>query len=155
VHIAPDMSVALPFHVGPKVDVLVVDDNPFMRAAVARILQRQGRRCIAVATVDEAKMTLLEHPPSLVLTDFALGKRETGVDLVRWIRSQPHLGALACGLMSGMDVRAIDASLRAAGLEGLPILCKPFALSDLELFLDGLLGTVPKHHAARRFAAST
>jgi CheY-like chemotaxis protein len=149
------MSVALPFHVGPKVDVLVVDDNPFMRAAVARILQRQGRRCIAVATVDEAKMTLLEHPPSLVLTDFALGKRETGVDLVRWIRSQPSLGALACGLMSGMNVRALEESLQAVGLEGLPILCKPFALSDLELFLDGLLGTVPKHHAARRFAAST
>ena len=38
---------------------------------------------------------------------------------------------------------------------GLPILCKPFALSDLELFLDGLLGTVPKHHATRRFAAAT
>jgi CheY-like chemotaxis protein len=149
------MSVALPFHVGPKVDVLVVDDNPFMRAAVARILQRQGRRCIAVATVDEAKMTLLEHPPSLVLTDFALGKRETGVDLVRWIKSQPSLGALACGLMSGMNVRALEESLQAVGLEGLPILCKPFALSDLELFLDGLLGTVPKHHAARRFAAST
>ncbi|HEY2729269.1 MAG TPA: response regulator [Polyangia bacterium] len=154
-HLARDMSVALPFHVGPKVDVLVVDDNPFMRAAVARILQRQGRRCIAVATVDEAKMTLLEHPPSLVLTDFALGKRETGVDLVRWIRSQPSLGALACGLMSGMNVRALEESLQAVGLEGLPILCKPFALSDLELFLDGLLGTVPKHHAARRFAAST
>ena len=154
-HIAPSMSVALPFHVGPKVDVLVVDDNPFMRAAVARILQRQGRRCIAVATVDEAKMTLLEHPPSLVLTDFAVGKRENGVDLVRWIRSQPSLEALACGLMSGMDVRAIEESLQAAGLEGLPILCKPFALSDLELFLDGLLGTVPKQHATRRFAAST
>src|SRR5258708_13495666 len=104
------MSVALPFHVGPKIDVLVVDDNPFMRAAVARILQRQGRRCIAVATVDEAKMTLLEHPPALVLTDFALGKRETGVDLVRWIRSQPSLEALASGLLIGMAVRPIDES---------------------------------------------
>ena len=38
------MSVALPLrlHVGPKVDMLVVDDNPFMRAAVARILQWHG-----------------------------------------------------------------------------------------------------------------
>src|SRR5258708_14265533 len=106
------MSVALPFHVGPKIDVLVVDDNPFMRAAVARILQRQGRRCIAVATVDEAKMTLLEHPPSLVLTDFALGKRETGVDLVRWIRSLPTPGALALGIIMGLDVGALSRTLR-------------------------------------------
>jgi CheY-like chemotaxis protein len=133
------MSVALPLHIGPKVDVLVVDDNPFMRAAVARILQRHHRQCVAVATIDEAKMTLLDHPTSLVLTDFALGKRETGVDLVRWIRSQPTLRHLACGLMSGSDRREIDDALRAAGLDALPVLEKPFGLSDLEVFLAALL----------------
>ena len=133
------MSVALPLHIGPKIDVLVVDDNPFMRAAVARILQRQGRQCVAVATIDEAKMTLLDHPPSLVLTDFALGKRETGVDLVRWIRSQPALRGLACGLMSGSDRGVIDDALRAAGIPALPVLEKPFGLADLECFLGALL----------------
>jgi CheY-like chemotaxis protein len=133
------MSVALPLHIGPRIDVLVVDDNPFMRAAVARILQRQHRACVAVATIDEAKMTLLDHPPALVLTDFALGKRETGVDLVRWIRMQPALRHLACGLMSGSDRGEIEAALRAAGLPGLPILEKPFGLADLEVFLATLL----------------
>jgi CheY-like chemotaxis protein len=133
------MSVALPFHIGPKVDVLVVDDNPFMRAAVARILQRQGRQCVAVATLDEAKETLLDHPPAMVLTDFALGKRETGVDLVRWIRTQPSLSHLACGLMSGSDRREIEDALRAADLPLVPILEKPFGLSDLEVFLARLL----------------
>jgi len=133
------MSVALHLHTGPKVDVLIVDDNPFMRAAVARILQRQGRQCVAVATVDEAKMTLLDHRPSLVLTDYSLGKRETGVDLVRWIRSQPSLQHLACGLMSGSARGEIEDALRAAGLAALPVLEKPFGLSDLELFLATLL----------------
>jgi CheY-like chemotaxis protein len=133
------MSVGLPLLLGPKVDVLVVDDNPFMRAAVARILQRQRRQCVAVATIDEAKMTLLGHPPSLVLTDFALGKRETGVDLVRWIKAQPTLRHLACGLMSGSDRREIEDALRAAGLPALPILEKPFGLADLEVFLAALL----------------
>jgi CheY-like chemotaxis protein len=133
------MSVVLPLHIGPKVDVLVVDDNPFMRAAVARILQRQGRQCVAVATIDEAKMTLLDHPPSLVLSDFALGKRETGVDLVRWIRSQPALKGLACGLMSGSDRTEIEDAFRAAGLAPLPVLEKPFGLADLECFLAALL----------------
>src|SRR5258708_455295 len=137
VHMGPDMSVsvALPFHVGPKIDVLVVDDNPFMRAAVARILQRQGRRGVALATVDEAKMTLLHHTPAFVLTALAPEKRETGVDLVRGIKSQASLQALPCGLMTGADPLALEEILRAAGLEALPILCKPFALSDLELFL--------------------
>lgn len=135
------MSVALPLHlhIGPKVDMLVVDDNPFMRAAVARILQRHGCQCVAVATVDEAKMTLLDHPTSMVLTDFALGTRETGVDLVRWIRSQPSLQSVACGLMSGSDSREIQDALRVAGLPAVPVLEKPFGLSDLEVFLAVLL----------------
>jgi CheY-like chemotaxis protein len=145
------MSVVLPLHIGPKVDVLVVDDNPFMRAAVARILQRQGRQCVAVATVDEAKMTLLDHPPSLVITDFSLGKRETGVDLVRWIRAQPALRNLACGLMSGSDRSEIDEALRSAGLPAVPILAKPFGLADLEDFLVTLLtpaGNTPGLHVS-------
>jgi DNA-binding NtrC family response regulator len=133
------MSVAVPLHIGPKLDVLVVDDNPFMRAAIARILERQGRQCVAVASVDEAKMTLIDHPPALVLTDFALGKRETGVDLVSWIKSQPSLRHLACGIMSGSDRRDIEDALRASCLEALPILEKPFGLDDLEVFLTGLL----------------
>ena len=141
------MSVAFPLHLGPKVDVLVVDDNPFMRAAVARILQRQRRQCVAVATVDEAKMTLLDHPPSLVLTDFALGKRETGVDLVRWIRAQPPLQHLACGLMSGSSRGEIEEAFRAAGLPSVPVLEKPFGLSDLELFLATLLA--PRRNTTR------
>jgi CheY-like chemotaxis protein len=133
------MSVALPLHYGSRVDVLVVDDNPFMRAAVARILQRQGRQCVAVATIDEAKMTLLSHPPALVLTDFALGRRETGVDLARWIQGQPALRGLACGVMSGSSRRDIEDAFRAAGLPILPVLEKPFGLSELEEFLDALL----------------
>jgi len=133
------MALALPFLVSPRVDVLVVEDNPFMRAAVTRILQRQGRRCVAVATVDEAKMTLLDHPPSLVLTDFSLGNRETGVDLVRWIRAQPSLRSLACGLMSGSDRCEIEDALRAAGVDRVPVLEKPFGLSDLQVFMQALL----------------
>ena len=143
------MSVGLPLLLGPKVDVLVVDDNPFMRAAVARILQRQRRQSVAGATIDEAKMTLLGHPPSLVLTDFALGKRETGVDLVRWIKAQPTLRHLACGLMSGSDRREIEDALREAGLPGLPILEKPFGLSDLEVFLAALLAPARNMNARR------
>jgi len=135
------MSVALPFSIAPRVDVLIVDDNPFMRAAVTRILQRQGRRCVAVASVDEAKMTVLDHPPALVLTDYALGKRETGVDLLRWIKDQPSptLRSIGCGLMSGSDRRVIGDALHAAGLDAIPVLEKPFGLTDLEVFLDGLL----------------
>jgi CheY-like chemotaxis protein len=138
------MSVALPFPIGPRIDVLIVDDNPFMRAVVARILERRGRRCVAVATVDEAKMTLFDHPPALVLTDFALGGRETGVDLVRWIKSQSSLRTLACGLMSGSERGDVEEALRAAGLETVPVLGKPFGLAELEVFLDGLL-TPPRN----------
>jgi CheY-like chemotaxis protein len=132
------MSVALHLHTGPKVDVLIVDDNPFMRAAVTRILQRQGRQCVAVATLDAAKMTLIDHPTATVLTDFSLGTRDTGVDLVRWMRAQPGLGSIACGIMSGSDRRQITDALLEAGLGPIPVLEKPFGLGDLEVFLAAL-----------------
>jgi CheY-like chemotaxis protein len=144
------MTFALTIGSTPHVDVLVVDDNPFMRAAVARILQRQGRRCVAVGSIDAAKMTLLEQRPSFVLTDFALGNRETGVDLLRWIRSQPGLQDLPCGLMSGSDRREIAAALLAAGLGSMPVLEKPFGLGDLEVWIDSLLPRPGKPRTARR-----
>ncbi|HTA19671.1 MAG TPA: response regulator [Polyangia bacterium] len=132
------MSVALHLHTGPKVDVLIVDDNPFMRAAVTRILQRQGRQCVAVATLDAAKMTLIDHPTAIVLTDFSLGTRDTGVDLVRWIRAQPGLTSIPCGIMSGSDRRQITDALLEVGLGPVPVLEKPFGLGDLEVFLAAL-----------------
>jgi CheY-like chemotaxis protein len=133
------MSLGFPLKLAHTLDVLVVDDNPFMRAAVSRILQRGGRQCVAVASIDAAKMTLLEHPPALVITDFSLAGRESGVDLVRWIRSQPSLDAVGCGLMSGSDTQEIDEALRDAGLGSLPLLQKPFGLDELETWVDVLL----------------
>jgi DNA-binding response OmpR family regulator len=141
------MSLALPFLVTPRVDVLIVDDNPFMRAAVTRILQRQGRQCVAVASLAAAKMTLLEHPPLLVVTDYVLSDRETGVDLVRWMRSQPTLERTACGLMSGSDPRQIEDAVRDAGLGTLPLLQKPFGLAELETWVDDLMA--PTRNRAR------
>jgi hypothetical protein len=41
--------------------------------------------------------------------------------------------------MSGSDRREIEDALRAAGLPSLPILEKPFGLSELEIFLAMLL----------------
>jgi CheY-like chemotaxis protein len=134
------MSFALPFHIDPpRIDVLVVDDNPFMRAAVTRILQRQGRQCVAVASLDAAKMTLLEHPPSLVVTDFELAAGVTGIDLVRWLRCQPTLRAIPCGLMSGANPVHIQDALREGGVGALPLLQKPFGLGELESWVDDLM----------------
>jgi CheY-like chemotaxis protein len=106
---------------------------------VTRILQRRGRRCVAVGSLDAAKLTLLEHRPQFVLTDYSLGIRETGIDLLRWIRSQPGLEDLPCGLMSGSDRHEISTALHDAGLGALPILEKPFGLLELEVWIDSLL----------------
>jgi CheY-like chemotaxis protein len=144
------MTFALTLGSTPRVDVLVVDDNPFMRAAVTRILQRRGRRCVAVGSLDAAKMTLLEHRPSFVLTDFSLGNRDTGLALLRWIREQPGLANLPCGLMSGTDRSEISAALAEAGLDALPVLEKPFGLAELELWIDTLLPRGRGPSSARR-----
>lgn len=132
-----------------KPDVLVVDGNRFMRAAMTRILERQGRRCLAVGSANEAKMTLRGHRPSGVLADFSLEDPETGVDLLLWIRAQPGLEALPCGLMSGGDRRQVARALLAAGLGALPVLEKPFALCELQVWMDRLLPRARHGRAAR------
>src|SRR5258708_13333648 len=94
-HLVPRLKAS------PRVSVLVVDDNPFMRAAVARLLTRGARQCMAVESLDAAKMTLLGHVPPVVLTDYSLNQRESGVDLAKCVHGPPALRNLALRLFTG------------------------------------------------------
>lgn len=153
------MTFALSLRPVSRLDVLFVDDNPFMRAAIVRILRRSGRQSLAVPSLGEAKVTILEHPPALVLTNYSTGKSDTGLDLVRWVRAQPGLESTACGLMTSVDRGQLSRALSDAGLGALPVLPKPFSLADLESWIDELLGAPPVSpgvsRALRRFGNET
>jgi CheY-like chemotaxis protein len=72
-----------------RVKVLVVDDNPHMRALVSAILQAFDVKTIYEANSAESAWTILaKNPCDIVLLDWVMGGM-SGLDLARRIRTAP------------------------------------------------------------------
>ena len=116
---------------GSARDVLLVEDDELVRYALRRLLTGCQRPCLPTSSVEEAQQLLAGHQPSLVLTDYNLGGRWTGIDLLAWMRRSPRLQGIPTVLMTGDDPEEIGARLAAAGLEGIVVLAKPFEAEEL------------------------
>ncbi len=112
-------------------DVLLVEDDELVRYALRRLLVGCHRPCFATSSVEEAQQLLAGHQPSLVLTDYNLGGRWTGIDLLVWMRRSPRLREIPTVLMTGDDPEEIRDRLAAVGLEGVAVIAKPFEAEEL------------------------
>ena len=102
-------------------EVLVIDDDPQLTEAMRRVLGEWGYAAITADGLDAAVEAAAKAPIGLVITDYQLGPRTTGVDAIAAIRQR-----------IGRDVPAIvvtgDTSARAAEharSQGIPLLLKP------------------------------
>lgn len=107
-------------------DVLVIDDEPVVRAAVRRVLEANGLR---VATADDAA-SALAHPAlvncRLVLCDLMLPDR-SGIEVLRALaRRRPGLPVV---LITGYATPDHAARARNAGAAA--FLAKPFEATEL------------------------
>ena len=107
--------------------VLVVDDEPSVRALAVRALTDAGYRAIEAPDGREA-WVLLQHGDQrvdLVLADVVMPQL-MGTELAALIREHlPHIPVL---LLSGYD----PAELRARGIDSpAELITKPFAIDDL------------------------
>jgi CheY-like chemotaxis protein len=73
-----------------------------------------------------------------VLTDYNLGGRWTGIDLLVWMRRTARLREIPMLLMTGDDPTEIRARLAAAGLGDVGVIAKPFEAAELLETLAGL-----------------
>ncbi len=112
-------------------DVLLVEDDELVRYALRRLLVGCHRPCLATASVEEAQQLLAGHQPSLVLTDYNLGGRWTGLDLLVWMRRSARLREIPMLLMTGDDPTEIRARLATAGLGDVEVIAKPFEAAEL------------------------
>ncbi|HZR83815.1 MAG TPA: response regulator [Candidatus Binatia bacterium] len=99
--------------------VLVVDDDPEMRAAVQGALEAVGAEVVAVASADEALDALERSHPDLLLSDLGMPGRD-GCALMRAVRALPPerggaVRAVALTAFADRDVgrRTIDAGFQA------------------------------------------
>jgi cyclic di-GMP phosphodiesterase len=73
--------------------ILVVEDDPALRALATRLLEREGYRVIAVADGEVGYRSVAEHAPDLVLLDVGLPKLD-GYEVTRRLRRDPRMATL-------------------------------------------------------------
>jgi CheY-like chemotaxis protein/tRNA A-37 threonylcarbamoyl transferase component Bud32 len=117
--------------------VLVVDDDPTIRTALAEAIRELGLAEVSVAASAEDAIGRLESEsaPDLVITDLRMRALD-GMDLLRLVKSRSPESRVV--LMTAYhDVgTAVDAMREGAS----DFLCKPFDLSTLRDLVSRLLG---------------
>jgi len=132
-------------HEGPRLPVLVVDDDPLVLAGNRALFTE--RRCDVTTANDiasaEAALAQLGTAPLLVLCDFWLGDEQRGVDFLR------RLSTLTTAPVSGILVSGDTGPepSRAAKELGIPLLQKPVSPAKLR--------AVVTHFALRLRSAPT
>ncbi len=114
--------------------VLVIDDDPMVRAAMMQLLASLGYKPIAATTLDEASSQLAKHTPAAVLIDHHLGG-EDGFAAVSNLRSQSAASSnKKPPLYIGMTGSGALEEPTDHGLDG--YLVKPFSAEQLGELLD-------------------
>jgi DNA-binding NarL/FixJ family response regulator len=95
-----------------KTHLLLLDDHTLFRAMLGRLLETEpGFRVIAqCSTSDEALQGLRREQVDLVLVDYDLGNRETGLQFIRRARDAGYSGRIfmvTAGMSDGDYVRAL------------------------------------------------
>jgi PAS domain S-box-containing protein len=116
--------------------VLLVEDDPAVRAAAGMLLSVEGYRVTAVGSLPEALGSLGdEETPQLMITDYHLDNGELGTQVIAAVRER--LGtAIGAVLVTGDTSAAIK---EIAGDAHLRIASKPINADELLSLLDALL----------------
>ncbi|HTV80073.1 MAG TPA: ATP-binding protein [Steroidobacteraceae bacterium] len=125
--VEPDAGPAVPAWRPPRARILCVDDNPDMRAYVARLLRRSFEVTEA-GDGQEALELALAAPPDLVLSDVMMPRLD-GYGLLRALRADSRTRRLPIILLSA---RAGDnATITGLDAGADDYLVKPFAAREL------------------------
>jgi signal transduction histidine kinase/ActR/RegA family two-component response regulator len=136
----PEPAPALPERPQPALDmpdglvVLLVDDDPLVRDATARLLERWGVRAELCATGEQALSRLAQRRDSEkwhVLLDQRLADGESGLSLAKSILAAPGPPP-RMSLLTGETEEAVLSASRALGL---PVLRKPLKAIQLRAVL--------------------
>jgi DNA-binding NtrC family response regulator len=120
--------------------ILVVEDEPDVRAIVRRQLESLGHRVLVAEAATEA-LLLIQGPgaPDLLLTDVVLKTGINGIDLAQAAREvRPGLPLI---FMSGYTT-VPEAQQRIRDI-GAPLLSKPFTTPQLERAVNAVCALMP------------
>lgn len=125
-------------------NIVVVDDDPGIRGAMRKILERGGHRVREAEDGDAGLRLVEEESPDLVVTDLLMPEKE-GIETIMELRERfPTVRILAisgAGTPGGEGGPLVDAELFGAHRT----LSKPFSVQSLLSVVDQLLaGPTPE-----------
>jgi two-component system response regulator AtoC len=111
--------------------VLVVDDEPAMRAGIARVLQAEGYQVLTAAGGAEALQMMADRPVHLAILDLKMPGMN-GVELLQTIgRRHPETRVI---MVTGYP--DVEAAVSCIKLGALDYLVKPLSTGDFEILLE-------------------
>jgi excisionase family DNA binding protein len=122
--------------------ILVVDDEPSIRALLSELLSDAGFQVVTASCFDEALAATRVQPPHLVITDVALPGSD-GTELARTLRSQPAMAGVPIIAVTGVFDSRVTQRVYGAGIDLL--LAKPFRPDQVVGEVRRLLSVASAH----------
>ena len=119
-----------------KPTVLVLDDEPAVRTAMARLLERYGYDAATAGTLDEAQALLHARSIQALILDVHLQEEGTGLDLLGAIRREPGFEKTPILIFTGTILT--DADQLFITRHRAFLFSKPEGIDTLVKFLDEL-----------------
>jgi DNA-binding response OmpR family regulator len=123
--------------------VLVLDDDPGVRAAITRLLGRYGYSAATAATLDEAQSLLRSRSIQALILDVRLQENSTGLDLLDVIRRESEFQKIPVLIFTGTLLSEADQMFVTRHRAFL--FYKPEGIDTLIKFLDDLTGRDRPH----------
>jgi putative two-component system response regulator len=111
-----------------KLTCLVVDDEPRLRSALARVMEVDGFDCLQAASGAEALELLAPHAVTIVLTDLRMPSMD-GIALLREVRTR-HPDTAVVMITAVADVDVAVACLANGAVD---YLMKPFDIDEVRM----------------------
>lgn len=114
----------------PSPKILIVDDQPAMRAVVAAALTPLGYQLLEAGDGESAIRMAVEVEPDVILLDVMMPGL-SGIEVTRRLREQPATREIPIVILTALDDKQSRADALAAGADD--ILAKPTDLTELRL----------------------
>lgn len=123
--------------------VLVVDDEPTIRALVRAALEPAGVRVVEAADGVTALESVEADRPDLILLDIAL-PRMSGLDVCRRLKAQRETADIPVLLLTGLVLHIDAGAVDDVGAQG--VIAKPFSPAKL---VSQVAATLPRAVSTR------
>jgi CheY-like chemotaxis protein len=121
----------------PK-QILITDDEQYLRELLASQLQEKGYKCISLASKEDAYKWSLEHKPDLIITDINSPGMD-GFQFLRLIKSHAATGKVPVVFLTGVASNETAEQAKRLGAE--EFVTKPCSLADMQNVVERVLTT--------------